>query len=199
MGKTDFDKELLRTNLLGATTLKQLHEKEKIVTNAKMIALHGNPIEGDLDYAHLKKIHLFLFEDVYTWAGKDRYETEIKAVFSKGSTLFTPYERLPEVSKTLFDSLKNENYFRGQNKEAFAKSAAIFMNGLNILHPFREGNGRVQRIFMEYVAQNAGFALSFNTISEQEMILASIEGAKGQTIRLEKIFRYSLAATKELP
>ena len=77
MGETDFDKELLSTNLLGATTLEELHKKEKIVTNAKMIALYENPIPGNLDYAHLKERHRFIFEDVYTWAGKDRYGENI--------------------------------------------------------------------------------------------------------------------------
>ena len=52
MSLTDFDKELLATNLLGATTLKELHQKEKIVTNAKMIALQNKPVVGQLDYAH---------------------------------------------------------------------------------------------------------------------------------------------------
>lgn len=194
MGEIEFDRELLSTNLLGATTLKELHKKEKIVTNAKMIALHENPILGDLDYAHLKEIHRFIFEDIYTWAGKDRYESGVVAVFAKGTTLFTAYEKLPTVSKGLFDALKNEAFFQGTSMETFAKNAAIFMNGLNILHPFREGNGRVQRIFMEYVAQRAGYRLSFHKVPTQEMIQASIEGAKGQTMRMEKIFRYSLTS-----
>jgi len=59
-------KNFLATNLLGATTLEGLHQKEKIVTNAKMIALQNTPVVGRLDYDHLKKIHAFLFEDVYT-------------------------------------------------------------------------------------------------------------------------------------
>ena len=192
MGETEFDRELLSTNLLGATTLKALNKKEKIVTNAKMIVLHNNPILGDLDYAHLKEIHRFIFEDVYTWAGKDRYESGVVAVFAKGTTLFTAYEKLPAASEGLFNALKNEAFFQGTNIETFAKNAAIFMNGLNILHPFREGNGRVQRIFMEYAAQGAGYRLSFHKVSTQEMIQASIEGAKGQTLRMEKIFRHSL-------
>ena len=122
MSLTDFDKELIATNLLGASTLKELHEKEKIVTNAKMIALQNEPVVGQLDYSHLKNIHAFLFSDVYSWAGKDRYETSVTAAFGKGTTLFTTYDKLPIVSQNLFDALAEENYFKGQSKELFKKA-----------------------------------------------------------------------------
>jgi len=192
MVQTDFDRELLASNLLEAKTLEQLYEKEKILTNAKMIALENNSIVGYLDYSHLKNIHRYLFSDVYIWAGKDRYEADISADFGKGTTHFTSHDKLPEVSKLLFDALKDEKYFQGQDKNKFAKSAAVFMNGLNILHPFREGNGRVQRIFMEYVAKGAGFKLSFKNITAEEMLKASIVGAKGNVYLMEQIFRKSL-------
>jgi len=192
MSLTDFDKELIATNLLGATTLKELHQKEKIVTNAKMIALQNEPVVGQLDYAHLKNIHAFLFAGVYSWAGKDRYEAGVTATFGKGSTFFTAYDKLPVVSTLLFDALKEEAYFRGLSKETFAKSAASFMNGLNILHPFREGNGRVQRLFMEYVAKEAGYVLSFKEVTEHEMLKASIKGAKGNLFYMEELFKKSL-------
>ena len=193
MSQTDFDKELLVSNLLEAKTLQELYQKEKILTNAKMIALQNEPIVGRLDYAHLKAIHAFLFSDVYEWAGKDRYESDIRADFGKGTTHFTAYDKLPHVSKLLFDALKDEAYFQGQEKKDFTKSVAMFMNGLNILHPFREGNGRVQRIFMEYVAKEAGYTLSFTNISADEMIKASILGAKGDVSAMIDIFSKSIS------
>lgn len=165
MFQTDFDRELLASNLIEAKNLTQLYEKEKILTNAKMIALQNDPIAGQLNYAHLKAIHYFLF---------------------------TAYDKLPIVAKQLFDALENENYFKGQNKEDFAKSTAVFMNGLNIMHPFREGNGRVERIFMEYLAKNTGYNLSFRDISADEMLKASIYGARGNLDFMEKIFIKSL-------
>ena len=97
-----------------------------------------------------------------------------------------------DVSKALFDALKEEEFFQGQAKIEFAKSSAIFMNGLNILHPFREGNGRVQRIFMEYLAKNAGYVLSFHDIESKDMVLASVKGANGDLRLMESIFFKSL-------
>jgi len=89
MAQTSFDKELLDTNLLGASTLEELYGKEKTVTNSRMIMLKSYPIAGEFDYTHLKAIHYFLFGEVYSWAGKDRYEVNITAVFGKGNTYFT--------------------------------------------------------------------------------------------------------------
>jgi fido (protein-threonine AMPylation protein) len=86
MPLNSFDKELISTNLLGATNLKELHRKEKLLTNTKMLSLQENPIEGNLDYRHLKAIHKFLFSEVYSWAGQDRYDAHITAKFGKDTT-----------------------------------------------------------------------------------------------------------------
>jgi len=192
MPLNSFDQELIDSNLLRATNLRELHQKEKLLTNTKMLLLEETPMEGSLDYAHLKAIHLFLFAEVYRWAGQDRYDANITAKFGKDTTLFTPYDRLPKVAKILFDALRDENYFNGQSREEFIKSASVFMNGLNILHPFREGNGRVQRIFMQYLADNAGYVLNFEQITAKEMIEASIQGPKGNLLLLEEIFTKSI-------
>ena len=183
----DFDKELLSSNLLGAKSLDELHELEKDITADKILQLKLTPSIGNFDYAHFKTLHKELFKDIYVWAGMDRYDIGYRGVFTKGETEFTHGERLPEVAQGLFDALRVENCFRDLDKEAFIKSAASFLNGLNILHPFREGNGRTQRLFMELLAQNAGHELDLSTVNKSTMIQASILGAKGQIVGFEKI------------
>jgi len=69
------------------------------------------------------------------------------------------------------------------------------MNGLNILHPFREGNGRVQRSFMQTLAKNANYELNFYDITQEEMIEASIEGAQGDLKKMITIFHKSIKQT----
>ena len=197
MPLNSFDQELISSNLLEATNFKELYRKEKLLTNTKMLLLQENPIDGNLDYRHLKAIHNFLFSEVYTWAGQDRYDANITAKFGKDTTLFTPYEKLPSVSKILFDALRDENYFKGQTKVKFTKSASIFMNGLNILHPFREGNGRVQRIYMQYLAKNAGYELNFENISSEDMVQASIKGSEGELALLQEIFTKSICTISQ--
>ena len=64
--------------------------------------------------------------------------------------------------------------------------------GLNILHPFREGNGRTQRLFVELLAQNAGYPIDLSTVSKTTTIQACILGAKGKLTGFEKIIKYAL-------
>ncbi len=192
MDENSFDKELLASNLIGAKTLDELSKKELLLVGVKLTEIQNNSIHGKLDYIHLKDIHKFLFEDIYTFAGLDRYESNITALFGKDKTLFTPYDKLQTIAKALFDALKKENYFKDQSKEELIKSLASFMNGLNILHPFREGNGRVQRVFIEYLANYNGYALNFQDISSKEMVIASIHGANGNLISMEDIFKKTL-------
>jgi len=188
----DFDKELLASNLIGAKTLKELSIKEQLLTTDKIIQIKKNPIEGNFDYTHLKEINKILFEDIYVWAGLDRYDIGHRGVFRKGDTEFTHGSKLPEVANTLFNALKNENYFKGLERKEFIQSAASFLNGLNILHPFREGNGRTQRLFMELLAQNAGYPIDLSTVSKTTTIQSCILGAKGKLTGFEKIIEYSL-------
>ena len=190
----EFDKELLNSVKINVKTLEELYKKEIYITNVKMILLFQKPIKGKFDYTHLKNIHKFIFEDIYIWAGLDRYEANIKAKFGKGNTLFTPYQFLPSVAKKLFDALKEEDYFREQSQDNIVISLATFMNGLNILHPFREGNGRVQRVFMELLAKNTGYELDFKNISQKEMDLASAKGANGDLNFMINIFKQSIKA-----
>lgn len=63
--KNDFDRQLLASNLVGATNLIELNKKERIITLQAAKKLELNPIKGNFDYQHLKDIHKALFEDVY--------------------------------------------------------------------------------------------------------------------------------------
>jgi cell filamentation protein len=129
---SEFDKHLISSNLVGAKNLSELNEKERLITDAKTRELKANPIQGNLDYKHLKEIHKYLFQDVYVWAGMDRYEIGIRGDFRKGDTHFTTGNKLPDVANDLFGALKAENYFKNLTKTDFVKNAAVFMNGLNI-------------------------------------------------------------------
>ena len=72
--------------------------------------------------------------------------------------------------------MRDENYLRSLGREEFAVRAAAVMVDLNEVHPFREGNGRTQRVFMGQLARNAGYPLDFSVVSRERMIHASIAG-----------------------
>jgi cell filamentation protein len=63
--------------------------------------------------------------------------------------------------QTITGKLRDENYLRGLGREGLAIRAAAVMVDLNGVHPFREGNGRTQRIFMGELAQEAGVLARF--------------------------------------
>jgi len=194
----EFDRQLLASNIVGAKSLDALAEKERKITNLRSLQLKTDPVQGNFDYNHFKKIHHYLFKDLFVWAGMDRYEIGIRGDFRKGDTCFTFGDKLPQVAKALFDALREENYFKGLDQESFIQSMASFMNGLNILHPFREGNGRAQRIFLELLAQNAGYPLNLSTLNKSTLTQACIQGSKGNLkgfeIFLKQLLQKELSA-----
>ena len=76
--------------------------------------------------------------------------------------------------------LEKENYLENLNIEMLAERLAYYIGEFNAIHPFREGNGRTQRMFIECLALKNGFSLDFAKISNEEMLEASV-----QTFNLE--------------
>ncbi|HEF3475353.1 TPA: Fic family protein [Campylobacter coli] len=195
---SEFDRFLIKTNKIGAKSLDELFRKERMITNKKALELGKNPIKGNFDYQHLKDIHKALFEDVYTWAGQDRMQMGLKEKFAKyapnGAIInFVPGKELDKYSKIIFDELAKNNYLKNsKDLNHFAKNLAKFMGEINALHPFREGNGRTQRIFLNELAKNAGYKLDLNLISKHKMIHACVEASQLKPGRLEALIKDNL-------
>jgi cell filamentation protein len=133
----------------------------------------------------LKAIHRHLFQDVYEWAGHTRDEKvrlsdrtiATEPVFRKvGGKPFMEGPEIAEGLDRIAQNLAEGNYLRGLPREEFAGRAADVMVDLNGVHPFREGNGRTQRLFIEALALEAGHSLDFSVITRERMIQASIAG-----------------------
>lgn len=77
---------------------------------------------------------------------------------------------------------------RGLPRTEFAHRAAAVFARLNQMHPFREGNGRTQREFIRELAIRAGHTLSFDVISRERMIAASIYASGGNLEMMERLF-----------
>ncbi|MEH0379330.1 Fic family protein [Campylobacter coli] len=200
---SEFDKFLIKTNKIGAKSLDELFRKERMITNKKALELGKNPIKGNFDYQHLKDIHKALFEDVYTWAGQDRMQMGLKEKFAKyapnGAIInFVPGKELDKYSKIIFDELAKNNYLKNsKDLNHFAKNLAKFMGEINALHPFREGNGRTQRIFLNELAKNAGYKLDLNLIPKDKTIMASVEASQLKLGKLEAIIKTNLKSFRQ--
>lgn len=179
-------------NKFGIIDEKELARKERTKSSIRLLEiLDGEAkIKHTFDLEHLQKIHKYLFQDIYTWAGKIR-DVDI----AKGDTLFCKAINIDNFSKEIFSKLKKENFFKGTTKkeELVEKLATLFLD-INALHPFREGNGRTQREFVRELAEERGYNLDFKNISKEEMIELSI---RDNPKELAKIFLENIREIKK--
>ncbi len=164
-----------------------LSSVEADLTVAKMMELEENPINGNFDFLHYKAIHRFIFEDIYDWAG------EIRTVnISKKGTDFADASEIEKLANNCFKRLKDSNYFRNQDFDSFVANIVDFYCTTNIIHPFREGNGRTQRVFLKQLINSNGYDINFNSVDTDELMIATIQAANGVTDNLTEIFKKNI-------
>ena len=132
--------------------------------------------EGRLSVSHYQAIHRHLFQEVFAWAGRFR-----TVRMSKDASAFCYPEHIAREMKSLFEHLKEKRYFQGLTTDEFAKSAADFLSTLNAIHPFREGNGRTQTIFLALLADRAGHPLDLEKLDAQPFLAAMVTSFRGDT------------------
>ena len=130
-------------NKAEITNAEDLDAYEGELSTLRSIEILENPVAGQFNLAHLQRIHLALFQDIYDWAG------EIRTVdISRGNSRFANVRFIEAAANDIFNKLARENWLKGLDADALSKRLAHYLSEINALHPFREGNGRVQRIFI---------------------------------------------------
>lgn len=124
---------------------------------------------GRFNAAHYRKIHHFLFQDVYRWAG--RYRT---VRIAKDQNVFCYPEYISVQMDKLFEHLNHGEMLRTDEFPLFAKRAASFLGNLNAIHSFREGNGRTQLAFLGLVAVHVGHPLRLDRIKQETFLPAMV-------------------------
>lgn len=157
-------------NKLDIHNEKVLQKFEAKITAAKLLALRKKGIIGNFDTQHLIDIHTYLFEDIYPFAGKFRNENIAKGVFR-----FAEFEYIEPELERLLNELKSENYLEGLSKKDLTQRLAYYLSELNVLHPFREGNGRTIREFIRELALKNGYVLNLSNVSPSDFLKASIK------------------------
>lgn len=141
-------------------------ERELTAIAANEIDFHPPPY--DLDY--LKQLHHHLFRDIYDWAG------EIRAVdIAKDSTRFCKFDRIEPESEKLFRALSDAKWLEGFSRTRLVTAVAEYYGDLNVIHPFREGNGRAQRLLFEHLIINAGYQIDWWQADPDEWVWANID------------------------
>ena len=174
------DSDVLKNNL-DIRDNKKLLEVERKITMAKLFELRQNNQIKNFDKEHFISIHKFLFEDLYPFAGKFRSEN-----IGKGNFCFAESRFIDSELDRLLLQLKREQYLSGLNKVDISKRLAYYMAELNVLHPFREGNGRTIREFIRQLAYKNGFVLDLQRVDPKDMLNASIKSVI-DTTDLERV------------
>lgn len=146
-----------------------LNKVEADLSRKNLLLINLSPIKGHFDLKHLQRIHKAIFFDIYPFAGKIRTER-----ISKGDTVFCYPENIISYADGLFKSLKNENYLIKKGENVFIKRLAYYMSEINMLHPFREGNGRTTREFIRLLALKCDYIIDWSHIPKNELLDACI-------------------------
>ncbi|MCX8129330.1 MAG: Fic family protein [Clostridia bacterium] len=142
---------------------------ENDLTYHRLSELHLNPLKGRFGLTHLLNIHKHIFQDLYPFAGKIREED-----ITKGYTCFCSCKFIVENLNTLLQNLKQEKYLVGLNIKDFTERSAYYLSELNMIHPFREGNGRAIREYYRCMALKSGYVIEWSLVDKNELLNAFI-------------------------
>ncbi|AKK01308.1 MULTISPECIES: putative adenosine monophosphate-protein transferase Fic [Pseudomonas] len=118
---------------------------------------------------YLQGIHQVLFCDLYEWAGQLR-----TVGMAKQDTRFCQPSFMEAQAGKIFKGMAAQNWFEGMGRADLINAVAEAYSEINVIHPFREGNGRAQRILFEHLIMNAGFEISWWGIEKEQWIDANI-------------------------
>lgn len=147
-------------NKLGLTSSADLAREEERISKKKAVELFETGLLDTLPagkFVTLQAIHKHLFEDIYDFAG------EIRTVnMAKGNFRFAPLMYLQAALETI-DKMPQSNF--DEIVEKYVE--------MNIAHPFREGNGRSTRIWLDHILKNEiGKVIDWSKVDKEDYLLA---------------------------
>jgi cell filamentation protein len=169
-------------NLLGISSSEELENAEADITVAVIASIPDQPALGDFDLDHLKNLHWELFNSIYSWAG------EIRTVeIAKENTRFANSDAIEQAANTLCNKLYSENLLKDLQRDQYVRLLAHYYSEVNVLHPFREGNGRTERVFFSQLVAVAGYRLAWERMDADENLqacIAAYEGDEGALVTM---------------
>jgi len=174
-------------NLLNIFSSQELKDKEAGFTAIRSIELLQNAdlTPKTFDFRHLKFIHHYLFQDLYEWAGKPR-SYDIR----KNGDEFTPAKYLPKYEVEVFTrSIEFSSSNQRPNIDKAAIKLASCLGAINIYHPFPEGNGRAQRIFISELANIFLYSINWDASHSWEIVETSKQVHIGNYEPLENLIK----------
>ncbi|MCI1650607.1 Fic/DOC family protein [Bifidobacterium tibiigranuli] len=172
-------------NLLGAKTHEELADYENELSAAGAVLIRENPPRAEGTVRQLRWIHRTLFKDIYPWAGEIRTINMSKG----GGQPFHYVERMDMGITYCEGTLHGDKLFKGMSRDQLIERLSVNYDNFNTLHPFREGNGRTQRLFWELVLRDAGWHVDWGLVNKQINDTASIAATENLDFsKLESMF-----------
>ena len=166
-------------NKLGLTSSADLAREEERISKKKAVELFEKGILDDLPagkFSTLQVIHKYMFEDIYDFAGKIRTVN-----IAKGNFRFAPLMYI-EAALENIDKMPQLNF--DEIVEKYVE--------MNIAHPFREGNGRSTRIWLDHILKNEiGKVVDWSKVDKEDYILA-MERSPIKDIEIKHLLKSAL-------
>lgn len=146
---------------------KKLEEYERQMVAFKLATIRKHKMPEKFDANRLKYIHEFLFSEIYDFAGKYREEN-----ITKDNFMFAQFEYIDENVNEILNKIDVEK-LKEMSFDEKLKNISYYMTELNVLHPFREGNGRTIREFIRQLLNELKLDIDFSKIEYEEIIRVS--------------------------
>lgn len=166
-------------NKLGLTSSAELACEEERISKKKAAMLFENHILDNLKsgkFSTLQTIHKYLFDEIYDFAGKLRTVN-----IAKGNFRFAPLMYIESALKNI-DEMPQSNF-----DEIIEKYVEM-----NIAHPFREGNGRSARIWLDHMLKTEiGKVIDWSKVDKEDYLLA-MERSPIRDIEIKYVLKNAL-------
>lgn len=156
--------------LQNSYDIRDARQLEEIETGITMNAMRIPLGKVEISPAGYCTIHRHVFQPIYPWAGEYRTCQLGKPFW------FEEPKNIAARMQEQFTRINAENNLKGLKRREFAERAAEHLCELNDIHPFREGNGRTNRLFAQALAAQAGHKLHIEQIDQKAWMEASIAG-----------------------
>ena len=168
-------------NKLGINDSAELARQEEKISKKKALELFEKGLLDSFDagtFDTLSKIHKYLFDDIYYFAG------EIRDVnIAKGNFRFAPVMYLKQALENI-DKMPQSTY-----EEIIAKYVEM-----NVAHPFREGNGRSTRIWLDLILKKEiGKVVDWNMVDKEDYLLA-MERSPIKDVEIRELLKQALTS-----
>lgn len=168
-------------NKLGITESAELAREEERISKKKALELFEKGLLNSLEagkFKSLSKIHKYLFDEIYPFAG------EIRNVnLAKGNFRFAPVMYLKQALEHI-DNMPQSTY-----EEIIEKYVEM-----NVAHPFREGNGRSTRIWLDLILKKElGQVVDWSKVNKEDYLLA-MERSPIKNVEIRELLKQALTS-----